>query len=163
MCLPPHTTHLLQPCDISLFGPKATLYKNAIARRCRPGAHYSIDKEVFLEVYCEIRPQALCQHNIEHAWRDSGLLPFNPDLVLSNLKKPSNSRPLTTQGAPPSLDITTPSLIIPLQPRKTPRNVVEVTRLVQEIIEGKIEQSLGIEKLAKATQFSLAKVVIIEA
>ena len=54
-------------------------------------------------------------------------------------------------------------MVIPLQPGKTPYNVAEVTRLVQEIKAGKIEQSLGIEKLAKATQFSLAKVVVIEA
>ena len=139
MCLPLHTTHLLQPCDVGLFGPEATLYKNAIAHRCRPGAHYSIDKEVFLEVYCEIRPQALCQRNIEHAWRDSGLLPFNPNIVLSKLKKLSDSRPSTAQGAPPPLDTTTPSLVIPLQPGKTPHNVIEVTRLVQEIIDGKIK------------------------
>jgi hypothetical protein len=50
--------------------------------------------------------------------------------VLLKLKKPSNSRPLTAQGAPPSLDTTTPSLVIPLWPRKTPHNVIEVTWLI---------------------------------
>jgi hypothetical protein len=54
-------------------------------------------------------------------------------------------------------------LVILLWPRKTPYNVIEVTGLVQEITDGKIQQSLGIKKLATATQSSLAKVVVIEA
>jgi hypothetical protein len=40
-------------------------------------------------VYCEIRPLALNQHNIESAWRKSGLLPLDRDVVLSRLKRPS--------------------------------------------------------------------------
>ena len=51
---------------------------------------------------------------------------------------------------PPSLDLTTLSLLIPFQLKKTPYNVTEVTQLVKEMKEGKIEQSLGLEKLAKA-------------
>ena len=88
LCLLPHTTYLLQPCDIGLFGPEATLYKNRIIRRARPGATGEVSKEVFLEVYCEIRPLALNQHNIESAWRKSGLLPLDRDVVLSRLKRP---------------------------------------------------------------------------
>ena len=86
LCLLPYITHLLQPCDVGLFGPEATLYKHEIARRCRPGAHAWIDKIQFLEAYCEIRPIALCQKNVEHAWRDSGLYPFDPNIVLSRLE-----------------------------------------------------------------------------
>jgi hypothetical protein len=175
LCLPPHTTHLLQPCDVGLFGPEATLYKNAIAHRCRPGAHHYINKEVFLEVYCEIRPKALRQENIEHAWKEAGLLPYNPDLVLSKLKKPqlpstentvsnpSNSRPTTAQGAPPPLTSTTPSILIPLQAGKTPRNVAEVLQFVQDLDNRKIDQTLAIEKLSKAAQFSFAKAIVVDA
>ena len=64
---------------------------------------------------------------------------------------------------PPSLDLTTLLLLIPFQLKKTPYNVTEVTQLVKEMKEGKIEQSLSLEKLAKVAQFSLAKVVIIGA
>jgi hypothetical protein len=174
LCLPPHTTHLLQPADVGLFGPEATLYKNAIARRSRPGSAHHIDKIDFLEVYCEIRPQALSQKNIEHAWRDVGLWPYNPSAVLSKLnppepprplksvENPSNSRPSTAQGAPLPINITTPALIVPLQLGKTPHNVAEVSWLLQSIKDGNIEQSLGLDKLAKVAQFSLAKIVVVE-
>jgi hypothetical protein len=102
---------------VGLFRPEATLYKNVIARRHRPSAYYYIDKIVFLEVYCEIRPLALNQHNIELAWRESGLLLYNPELILLKLKRLSKplSRPSTASGLPPPLDIIiTPVLIIPL-------------------------------------------------
>ena len=100
LCLPPHTTHLLQPCDISLFGPEAVLYKNQIIRRSQPGAISDVNKETFLEVYYDIRPLALSQYNIEQAWKKSSLLPLNPDVVLSQIKRlkpqdPEKPEPLT--------------------------------------------------------------------
>ena len=88
--------------------------------------------------------------------------------MLLKLKKPSpantsNSRPSTAQGAPPPLNTTTPSLVVPLRPGKTPYNVAKVTQLVQELKDREIKQSLAIEKLVKAAQFSLAKVVVVQA
>jgi hypothetical protein len=70
---------------------------------------------------------------------------------------------LTAQSTSPPFNNMTPFLVIPLRLRKTPHNVIEVSRLIQELKDGIIKQSLAIEKPAKAMQFSLAKVVIIEA
>lgn len=69
-------------------------------RRSRPGAIGDVNKETFLEVYCDIRPLALSQYNIEQAWKKSGLLPLNPDVVLSQIKRlkpqdPEKPEPLT--------------------------------------------------------------------
>jgi hypothetical protein len=55
ICLPPHTTHLLQPLDVDIFGPLSIYYKNGIQSRCRFGADYSIDKIDFLKVYQKAR------------------------------------------------------------------------------------------------------------
>jgi len=71
-----------------------------------------------------------------------------------------NSRPSVALGVPlPTLDLAIP-LVIPLRPLKTPHNVADVQSLVQGIKDGKISSTKGITKLAKATEFSLAKVVI---
>jgi hypothetical protein len=174
LCLPPHTTHLLQPCDVGLFGPEATLYKHEIACRCRPGAHQWIDKIQFLEAYCEIRPLALCQKNIEHAWRDSGLLPFDPNIVLlrPELQKKirlqastsisstiqdqqsedprTTSRPSTAQGPPLPIS----------QFGKTPHNIIEVRNLIKQMQDQIIDQTTTLNKLVKATERALAKAVI---
>ena len=53
-------------------------------------------------------------------------------------------------------------MVILLQPRKTSYNVIEVSRLIQELKNKIIKQSFAIKKLAKAVQFLLAKVVVIE-
>ena len=62
-----------------------------------------MSKETFLEVYCQIRPLALNQYNIEQAWKKSGLLLFNPDIVLSKLKrsKPPIEPPIEPPIRPP--------------------------------------------------------------
>ena len=127
-------------------------------RRSRPGTISDMSKETFLEVYCQIRPLALNQHNIEQAWKKSGLLLFNPDIVLSKLKrsKPpieppirppieaqieaeikqsstsntSNSRPLTAHGGPtPPLSLETPNIQIVLLLRITFKTPSNVTEL----------------------------------
>ena len=51
LCLPPHTTHNLQPCDVGVFGPCGTHYSNMIREKVAFTTHYVIDKIDFLEVW----------------------------------------------------------------------------------------------------------------
>ena len=51
LCLPPHTTHLLQPLDVGIFSPLATAYKSHVQRITRLGGSYHIDKVDFLKIY----------------------------------------------------------------------------------------------------------------
>jgi DDE superfamily endonuclease len=86
LCLPPHSTHLLQPLDVGIFGPISTKYKNAIRNRFEFNTEsYNIDKVDFLEIWHEVRRSTITPENVKSAWRDSGLLPYNPDVVLSQL------------------------------------------------------------------------------
>ena len=48
LCLPAHTTHLLQPLDVGVFAPLSIAYKNHVQRATRLGTCYSIDKTDFL-------------------------------------------------------------------------------------------------------------------
>ena len=101
--------------------------------------------------------------------KETSLFLFDPNVVLSKLKKKKDelstlhSRLLTAQDTPLSLDITTLSLVIPIRLGKTPYNVAEVTYLVKQIKDRKIDQSVRLKKLAKATQFFLAKVIVVQA
>ncbi len=85
LCLPPHTTHLLQPLDIGVFAPLAIAYKTRVHETTRYGANYSIDKTDFLELYQKARHDAMTPYNIHRAWLKCGLHPFNPQLVLQQL------------------------------------------------------------------------------
>jgi len=48
LCLPSHSTHLLQPFNVSVFSPFTTAYKKGVLELSRYGAQYLIDKFDFL-------------------------------------------------------------------------------------------------------------------
>ena len=152
LCLPRHSTHLLQPLDVGVFSPYAHYYKKNLANRCRFAAHYSVDKVDFLEILQETRDQTLTETTILSAWEKSGLSPLCPDQVLRQLPE----RPSTPQPA-----------LVP-NPHEdsracfTPRNVVEVEDLVRRVLEGEnLDPAIALqfEKLSKAAIKSIADTV----
>lgn len=163
LCLPPHTTHLLQPCDVGLFGVIAQIYKGLVSEAYRFGDSYNIDKCQFLEIWIVARERSITAKNIISAWRKSGIIPTSEgsvdrDIVLSQLpplptKAPiilqDDSRPSTAEGVPLDPDLFT----------KTPANTQDVGRLIKAVQSRESTQSevlQAIEKLAKAaTQFML--------
>jgi hypothetical protein len=85
--LPPHTSHKLQPCDVSVFGPLKVAYRDQVERLER-GCVGTIGKEHFTYLYSPARKQALTSRNIRARWAKAGLFPFNPEKVLSDIPKP---------------------------------------------------------------------------
>lgn len=88
LCLPPHTTHLLQPLDVCLFSPLQTAYKDHLHALFSQGQGYSITKIDFLKIIYQARKDALTPLNIVKSWTKTGLIPFNPSLVLAQLPIP---------------------------------------------------------------------------
>jgi hypothetical protein len=85
LCLPSHSTHILQPCDVGVFGPLVDAYRRILTEKTRWGAGYSINKLMFLEILREARRQAFTEHNIKRSWEKTGLFPFDPKVVISSL------------------------------------------------------------------------------
>ena len=78
-------------------------------------------------------------------------------------KKPPNSRPTTASRPPPPFNLITPApepMI--LVPGKTPGNVNDVQKLLEEMRAGLISQELAIQKLIKITNIVLANITIKE-
>ena len=90
LCLPPHSTHMLQPLDVGLFAPLATAYKANVRSITRLGASYSIDKVDFLEQYQKARASAFTLLNIQKAWEKTGLAPYNPSRILDQFPTATN-------------------------------------------------------------------------
>ena len=87
LCLPPYTTHLLQPLDVGIFAPLTSAYKRGVHSITRYGARYHIDKEDFLDLYKNARNEAISPINVQKAWTKAGLHSFNPDVILQHFKK----------------------------------------------------------------------------
>ncbi len=66
LCLPAHSTHLLQPMDVEVFGPLEQNYKTLLAEKTR-FTTYNIDKADFISLIQKARQQGITIRNIQSA------------------------------------------------------------------------------------------------
>ena len=109
LCLPSHTTHALQPCDVGVFGPLATAWKAEVAKASRQ--HTPITKQNFLVHYHNARLKAMKPSTIIAAFRKTGIWPINADAIDPILFKPSENT--TTESAQP-IPAQLPSILVPI-------------------------------------------------
>jgi hypothetical protein len=83
ICLPPYATHILQPFDVSVFGPLSQAYKRIVREQSLFGTQ-RVTNEDFLTFFQLVRPSI--SRNIQSAFRKTGLYPFNPSVVLQQLR-----------------------------------------------------------------------------
>jgi hypothetical protein len=91
LCMPLHTSRLLQPLSVSCFSPLKRAYGHEIQELARQGV-YHIDKVDFLTTHTPIRPAVFREQNIQA----TGLIPPCPDRVLSSLTVVRTPSPLET-------------------------------------------------------------------
>ena len=93
--LPAHSTHILQPLDIGIFHLMKAQHQNILAEQVRfGGCEYS--RTDFLDAYNEICVRSMKKNSIIHAWESSGLVPFQPHIVLNNMRKFQPQEPSRT-------------------------------------------------------------------
>jgi hypothetical protein len=160
LCLPPYTTHLLQPLDVGIFAPLANAYKAGVRERSKYIVSYSIDKIDFLEIYGTARDKAITPVNIEKAWKAVGLEPWDPEIVLGQLPKQPSVRPATPLTSTVSWTGPTGEIVeVPI----TPANVAQVDKLYKAIVESEnLDPALlfKLEKLYKGASMAVANAVI---
>jgi hypothetical protein len=84
LCLPSHSSYLTQPLDIGCFGPLKRAYGREIDLYIK--AHIThITKLEFLIVFKAAFIKSITTQNAESGSRGAGLIPFNPDIVISKL------------------------------------------------------------------------------
>jgi hypothetical protein len=95
LCMPPHSSHLLQPLDVGCFAPLKKAYgrqaellmRNKITR---------ITKLEFLPCFKAAFDASITESNIQGGFRGAGLVPFNPEAVISKLEVRLCTPPLPT-------------------------------------------------------------------
>jgi hypothetical protein len=86
MAYPPHSTHRLQPLDVSLFNPLSNFYsQNLDAWIQKSSGITNMSKRYFYELFWPAWQRAFTEKNIQSGWKKTGLHPFNPNEVLDQL------------------------------------------------------------------------------
>ncbi|RYN17045.1 hypothetical protein AA0119_g11468 [Alternaria tenuissima] len=115
LCMPPHTSHLLQPLDVGCFSPLKRAYGHEIQELARQGV-YHIDKVDFLTIYAQVRLAVFTQQNIQAGFQATGLVPPCPERVLSSLTVVRTpSPPATTADNNVTWTAETPRTVAQLQ------------------------------------------------
>ena len=97
LCLPSHTTHKLQPCDVGVFGPLAASWKKGVTQASRN--EIPITKQNLLIYYHDAREVAFKLTTIISAFARTGIWPFNWDALSDDAFAPALNT--TTQAAQP--------------------------------------------------------------
>jgi len=97
ICLPSHTTHVLQPCDVGVFGPLASCWKSEVNKAAR--GHVPITKSNLISHYAKARVKAFQQSTIKAAFRQTGIWPTDRDVLDPIVFEPSLNT--TTKSAQP--------------------------------------------------------------
>lgn len=159
--LPSHTSHKLQPCDVSVFAPLKVAYRDQVERLNRGGVD-TIGKEHFTYLYKPARDRAITKRNILAGWAAAGLFPFNPERVLRNMPKP----PAEPGNSGVDVAATSCPNDVPLTP-VTPVTVEGLTWLTELIKQdagaaasdeaSRQRLQRRVQKLASAAKISFAK------
>ena len=109
LILPPHTSHVLQPLDVSVFAPlkRALAVETDQASRLQAGR---IPRSEWTSMYIRAREAALRPANIKSGFKATGLCPLSPITVLEKLSAVHGSQALESQNSTTLLGLDLPLL-----------------------------------------------------
>ncbi|XP_014553202.1 hypothetical protein COCVIDRAFT_80242, partial [Bipolaris victoriae FI3] len=158
--LPSHTSHKLQPCDVGVFAPLKTAYRDQVERLNRGGID-TVGKEHFTSLYGPARTKAFTRRNIKAAWAASGLLPFDPERVLQDMPRPPAELTVSIASKDMPSDPRDEIPVTPVTPVNT-EGLVSLHNLIQQdtsTLDELSKQRLQrrVQKLASAAHISFAQ------
>ena len=144
LCLSSHFIDLLQSLNVNIFDSLVQVYKNELEALSRMNIEYYINKVDFLKIYQKTRSIVMTSRVIQNAWRKSGLLSLNLEIILKtllfkNLRSKTLFEITFTSSSEASLTVSF-----------TFSNDAEVNELIDKIIQHDDENSRVFKKLTKA-------------
>ena len=95
LCYPSHSTHIYQGLDVVIFGVLKRAWSEERDKFEKSGP--AVSKVNFLEVYAKAHVRAFTKENILAAFKKTGMVPFNPDVITDTMMAPSLETSLTTR------------------------------------------------------------------
>ncbi|KAE8188234.1 hypothetical protein CF336_g6238 [Tilletia laevis] len=130
--LPPHSSHVLQPLDVSVFQPYKHWHREAVDAATRTGCT-NFTKTGFLAALNDIRIKALKPNTIKNGFRLTGIYPLRPDEVLKKFAAPKDHEAEAEQAGTSSQQLSSPPHL-PATPR-TIRSIIRTAHAIQENYE----------------------------
>jgi len=97
---PPHSTHRLQPLDVSLFRPLASYYSQSLDEFTRLSQGLaSLTKRDFFKNFYGAFDKSFTAANINSGWRKTGIEPFKPEQVLKIFEKEEGEGSESSEGS----------------------------------------------------------------
>jgi hypothetical protein len=153
LCMPSHSSHILQPLDVVCFSPLKLKYSQRVRDLARRRV-YHINKEGFLPAFKHAFFDVFTYDNCKKAFEASGLVPINAQVVIDRLEVQ-----LRTPSPAPLAET-------PWQSR-TPSNPFEFgsqSKLVREsFVRSPISAQESFSKLVKGAEEMLHENVLIKA
>ena len=101
LCLPSHTTHILQPLDIGVFKSFKSHFSKACTKYIVDHPGRVITPEILPSMVAEAWPLSFTQLNVMSGFRKSGIFPLNPSMVDDRCIAPSKVfQPQSTNNPP---------------------------------------------------------------
>lgn len=156
--MPPHSSHLLQPLDVGCFSPLKRSYGKIVEDKMRLGINH-IDKLEFLDGYKQARKAVFSESNIRSGFAATGLVPYDPDRVLSTLNVQLRT------PTPPLVQNDTRTEWTP----ETPRNIIQLERqtatvrrlLKRRTVSPPTPTKQALELLIKGCQMAMHSAVLL--
>jgi hypothetical protein len=86
--LPPHTSHVLQPLDVSCYGPFQRMYNIQCHKLLRQTASI-ITRYNVCEMGCRVYSKALSTENVQSGFKRTGIYPLDPSAISSEYLIPA--------------------------------------------------------------------------
>ncbi|XP_044716546.1 DDE superfamily endonuclease domain-containing protein [Hirsutella rhossiliensis] len=140
---PPHSTHRLQPLDVSLFGPLSTAYTNQLIQwTAKTQGLIGLSKREFWSLFWNAFGSSFSAENIASGWKRTGLLPFDPEVVLSQIAEKTEDESESGDSSVDSLALQQPT-------------ARDLRRLVDKVVDGSsktLAETVGSSKYSRKSQ-----------
>ncbi|KAI8416172.1 hypothetical protein FOFC_02490 [Fusarium oxysporum] len=160
LCMPPHSSHLLQPLDVGCFGLLKKAYGREIEHLIRCSVTH-ISKTEFFPAFYTAYQATMTEKNIKAAFRGAGLAPLDPESVISKLD-------VQLRTPTPAKEVVSPSTP---WVSKTPKTILEADSQL-EYLERRIKRHKSsspesileaLRSSSKGTKIVMHKVALLEA
>ncbi|KAI8401972.1 hypothetical protein FOFC_17277 [Fusarium oxysporum] len=123
--MPPPSSHLLQPLDVGCFGPLKKAYGREIEHLIRRSITH-VSKTEFLPAFYAASQATMTEKNIKGGFKGAGLVPLDPESVISKL----DVQLRTPTPAEEVAESSTPWV------SKTPKTIIEIETFSEKLKVG---------------------------